>query len=244
LALQQALWRDSEANPADVLISVVAALTPAVQGPFVMLARPAIANNIYRSSPLPPSRVAGEDFPMGTRCRLFLGAAAAVSLFAGVVGAQDSQSLGDLARQQRQQKEQSKTVPGKDAKAPKVITNEEIPEHEGPAPALAADGEESRASMPAPAGGPKQPPEHVKSQILTQKHQIASLQRQVDEINESIRFAPANCAANCVGWNERQREKQQQVERMQAQLEEEKKRLEDMQESARKQGFGNSVYDP
>jgi tetrahydromethanopterin S-methyltransferase subunit G len=86
--------------------------------------------------------------------------------------------------------------------------------------------------------------EHWKSQILAQEDQIASLQRQVDEINESIRFAPANCVANCVGWNERQREKQQRVERMQAQLEEQKRRLDDMQESARKQGYGSSVYDP
>ena len=86
--------------------------------------------------------------------------------------------------------------------------------------------------------------EHVKSQILAQKKQIATLQGQVDELNESIRFAPANCAENCVGWNERQREKQERVERMQAQLEEEKRRLEDMQDSARKQGFGSSVYDP
>ena len=31
---------------------------------------------------------------------------------------------------------------------------------------------------------------------------------------------------------------------MQAQLEEQKKRLDEMQESARKQGYGSSVYDP
>jgi len=97
--------------------------------------------------------------------------------------------------------------------------------------------------MPA-SNGAKQPAEHWKSQILAQKNQIASLQRQVDEISESIRFAPANCAANCVGWNERQREKQQRVERMQAQLQEQKSRLEEMQDAARKQGYGSSVYDP
>jgi predicted ribosome quality control (RQC) complex YloA/Tae2 family protein len=70
------------------------------------------------------------------------------------------------------------------------------------------------------------------------------LQRQVDDLNESIRFAPANCVENCVGWNERQREKQQQVERMQGQLDEQKRRLDDLQDSARKQGYGSSVYDP
>ena len=180
---------------------------------------------------------------MGTRCRLFLGVAAAFSLFAGTLCAQDSPSLGDLARQQRQKQEQSKAAQGKDAKAPKVITNEEIPEHPVSAPVRATGGGENRTSMPA-SNGAKQPAEHWKSQILAQKNQIASLQRQVDEISESIRFAPANCAANCVGWNERQREKQQRVERMQAQLQEQKSRLEEMQDAARKQGYGSSVYDP
>lgn len=181
---------------------------------------------------------------MATRCKLFLSLGAAVVLFAGPACAQDSPSLGDLARQQRQQREQSKTAPGKDAKANKVITNEEIPEHTGTAPAPAVGGHDHPTSMPTPSNGPKQSDEHWKSQILAQKNQIAALQRQVDEISESIRFAPANCVANCVGWNERQREKQQRVERMQAQLQEEKRRLEEMQDAARKQGYGSSVYDP
>ena len=181
---------------------------------------------------------------MSTRYKLILVLAAAVSLIAGTARGQDSPSLGDLARQQRQQKEQAKTAPGKEVKASKVITNEEIPESTGPATPPAARGQANQNSMPIPSNGPKQPPEQVKSQILTQKSKIATLQGQVDELNESVRFAPANCVENCVGWNERQREKQQRAERMQAQLEEEKRRLEDMQDSARKQGYGSSIYDP
>jgi hypothetical protein len=189
-------------------------------------------------------RVAGEGLPMDTRCKLILVLAAAVCLVAGAAKGQDSPSLGDLARQQRQQKEQSKTAPGKDAKASKVITNEEIPERTGPATTPTAGRQLSQNSMPAPSNGAKQPPEHVKSQILAKKKQISTLQGQVDELNESLRFAPANCVENCVGWGERQREKQQRAERMQAQLEEEKRRLEDMQDSARKQGYASSIYDP
>jgi hypothetical protein len=160
----------------------------------------------------------------------------------GVLGsAQDAPSLGDLARQQRQQKEQSKTAPGTLAKSPKLITNEEIPEHpQRPSSHVTSVAERTSASL----DGPKESAEHWKSQIIAQKNQLATLQGQMDELNESIRFAPANCAANCVGWNERQREKQQRVERMGAQLEEMKRRLDDMQESARKQGYGSSVYDP
>lgn len=181
---------------------------------------------------------------MGTRCKLILVLTAAVCLVASTAKGQDSPSLGDLARQQRQQKEQSKTAPGKDAKASKVITNEEIPERTGPATPSAASGKASQNSMPAPSNGAKQPAEQVKSQIFTQKSKIATLQGQVEELNESIRSAPPNCAENCVGWGERQLEKQQRAQRMQSQLVEEKRRLEDMQDSARKQGYASSIYDP
>jgi hypothetical protein len=181
---------------------------------------------------------------MGRKCRILLLFAATVTLAAGNGYGQDAPSLGDLARQQRQQKA-APAKDAKDAKAPKVITNEEIPEHSETTSSAAASGEE-RGQIPVSgsSGGPKQPAEHWKSQILAEKNQVSALQRQIGELNESIRFAPANCAANCVGWNERQREKQERVERMQAQLEDEKRRLDDMQESARKQGYGSSVYDP
>jgi chromosome segregation ATPase len=84
----------------------------------------------------------------------------------------------------------------------------------------------------------------MKSQIQAQKSRIAELQKQIDELDGSIRFAPGNCVRNCEQWNEHQQQKQQQVEQMRTQLEEQKKQLDEMQESARKQGFGSSVYEP
>jgi hypothetical protein len=179
---------------------------------------------------------------MGTKCRIFLLFTAAIALAAAAANSQDATSLGDLARQQRQQKEQSKTAPGKDPKSPKVITNEEIPEHAEAGSLHKVSAQEGATA--ASYSGPKISAEQWRSQIVAQKNQVVSLQNQIDELNESVRFAPANCAANCVGWNERQREKQQRAERMQIQLEDQKKRLDDMQESARKQGYGSSVYDP
>jgi hypothetical protein len=180
---------------------------------------------------------------MGVRYRICLLFTAAISLIAVNANGQDAPSLGDLARQQRQQKEQSKAVPGKDPKSSKVITNEEIPEHAQTGSLRKVTAQEN-ATAAVSSSGPKVSAEQWKSQIFAQKNQVTTLQNQIDELNESIRFAPANCVANCVGWNERQREKQQHVERMQAQLEDQKRRLEDMQESARKQGYGSSVYDP
>ncbi len=180
---------------------------------------------------------------MGTRCRTLLLFTAVVSLAGGIAYAQDAPSLGDLARQQRQQKEKSKTASSKDASSPKVITNEQISGHASVAlTPVATNGE--KTDPPASSDSAKKSAEDWKSQIQDQKSQVVSLQSQVDALSESIRFAPGNCVANCVEWNEHQKEKQQQVERMQAQLQDQKKQLEEMQDSARKQGYGSAVYDP
>jgi hypothetical protein len=211
--------------------------------------------------------------------RAFLLSTAVAFLFSIAAFGQDGQSLGDAARQARQQKQQkdapSKDSAGKDgqskdgqgkdaqakdaaapdaqskdkppAKTPKIITNDEIPSHAGPTASAHADDEEqpSRVSYsPQYNGGGKIPGETWRAQIQSQKSMISSLQNEIDKLNDSIHFAPGNCVANCVQWNERQKQKQQQVEQMQAQLEDQKKRLEDMQESARQQGYGSSVYDP
>ncbi|MGA8270114.1 MAG: hypothetical protein WB919_01065 [Candidatus Sulfotelmatobacter sp.] len=186
---------------------------------------------------------------MGTRCSVLFAFAGAISLAVGTGYAQDSPSLGDLARQQRQQKEQAKTAAGKDAKPAKVITNEEIPGHAALAAGSVTSGQEEETAQAESSSGAKQPAEHLpaenwKSQILAQKNQIAGLQSQIAQLDESIRFAPANCVANCVSWNEHQKQKQDQVERMQAQLDDQKKQLDEMQESARKQGYSSAVYDP
>jgi predicted ribosome quality control (RQC) complex YloA/Tae2 family protein len=83
-----------------------------------------------------------------------------------------------------------------------------------------------------------------KAQIQAQKDLVSSLQSGIEKLNESIQFAPGNCVSGCVQWNERQKQKQQEVERARTQLESQKRRLESMQDSARKQGYGSSVYDP
>jgi hypothetical protein len=86
--------------------------------------------------------------------------------------------------------------------------------------------------------------ERWKALIQAQKNAVSSLQEQIDKLHSSIHFVEANLYVNGPQYNKRQAQKQQEVERAQAQLEEQKKRLEDMQESARKQGYGSSVYDP
>lgn len=180
--------------------------------------------------------------------RSFFLYSAVFSLFAVLGYSQDSQSIGDIARQTRQQKQskdgQSKTAPA--AKTTKVITNDEIPEHPETADQTSLSGSEGNAGTPSPsgAGGAKASAEQWKGMILGQKKLLSSLQTGIDKLNESIQFAPGNCVAGCVQWNERQKQKQQQVERMRSNLETQKKNLEHLQEQARQQGYGSSVYDP
>ena len=187
---------------------------------------------------------------------LFFGA----SLCALLADSQDSPSLGEAARQSRQQKQQQqKNAPTRDPqtndpqakaalepKTAKVITNDEIPAHIVPVAhhSGSSDEPDAHAGNQPSSTAAKIPAEEWKAQILSLKNAIASLQSNIARLNDSIHFAPANCVSNCAQWNERQQEKQRQVEVMKSQLEDQQKKLEDMQESARQQGYGGSVYDP
>jgi hypothetical protein len=152
-----------------------------------------------------------------------------------LIGSSQAQCLGDVARLQRQ-KQQAK----KDQPAPKVISNEDLPEH----PPDESDSAAGQRNESEPHPSPSKSPEHWKAQIEAQKQSIAALQSRMERLNSSIHFVEANRYYNGVRYNERQEQKQEQVQRMQEQLDQQKRRLDDMQEAARKDGFGNAVYDP
>jgi hypothetical protein len=140
----------------------------------------------------------------------------------------------------------AKDLQAKDAqpKSKRVITNDEIPEHIGPTqtrptPQATVLGYQQPASTPGTV-----PAEYWKSQIQTRKNYISSLESQIANLADSIQYAGGNCVSNCVQWNEHQQQKEQQLENMKTQLEQQQKGLEDLQDMARKQGFGSSVYDP
>jgi hypothetical protein len=155
-----------------------------------------------------------------------------------MVGGCYAQSLADVAREQRLK--QAKAVPA----AHKVITNEDIPESANSDSTSTSVIEEHDAAPATPASNDIHAGEEWKSKIEAQKNSIASLQSQLDHLNSSIHFAGPNCVANCEQYNEQQLKKQDEAERMQKQLDEQKQKLEDMQESARKAGLGSSVYEP
>src|SRR5579862_41135 len=188
---------------------------------------------------------------------VFVGAAAVCCALA--VQAQDSPPLGDVARQSRQQKQQqdaqSSPNPPSDpaqgqqtgdnpsaanpAKSPHVITNDELPEQHTSKSVPTQHSSNSAPSLKEV----KHPAEYFRTQALQLKTAIVSLQKRIDIVTHSIYYAGGNYETNVV-WNERQRQKQLQVETMKGQLADLQNRLETLQETARRQGYGNSVYDP
>lgn len=172
-------------------------------------------------------------------------------------------SLGEIARQvklKKQQREaqlkQAKEAANQDAQASQatpvalpaktaqLVTNDDAPERARVTPVSTQPTNAAPADSQANTGDHEAKAQNWKSQILNQKNAIAELQQDIKSIGDSIHFAGANCVANCAQWNERQQQKQQEVDSMKAQLEEQQKALEQMQEAARKEGFGSSVYDP
>lgn len=169
-------------------------------------------------------------------------------------------SLGDIARQMKLKKQQKQAQlqqakasqpvteiqnagQAQEVKAAHIVTNDDSSEHASVTPAVeqattsASDSQTGHEDRNAKAG-------KWKSDILAQKSQIASMEQEMKALSDSIHYAGGNCIANCAQWNEKQQEKQQQVESMKGQLQELQKHLEEMQESARKEGFGSTVSDP
>jgi hypothetical protein len=103
---------------------------------------------------------------------------------------------------------------------------------------------ESKESSDSPAGDRDAQAEQWREQIQAQKGSIAQLQREISDVSDSIHYVGGNCVENCEQWNEHQQAKQSQVDSMKAELEAEQHHLEEMQDTARKQGFGSNVYDP
>jgi len=152
-----------------------------------------------------------------------------------------AQSLGDVAREQREKL-------ATDASAPaKTITNEDIQETGGPESTPSVRVRRHRVTHPVepvtPASNDTRAAAQWKAKIVAQERRIASLQNQIDRVNASIRFTRTSCYT-CAQHNEMQVEKLASVQRMQQQLDQQKEKLQDMQESARKAGLGSSVYEP
>ncbi len=166
------------------------------------------------------------------------------------------QSLGDVARENREQKAEDQS-----AASPKVITNKDLPKdpdanQQAPQSQPAADAatsnqaaehrladrrESYRAAQQRLAE--RRAAEQWKRQILAQKEKVAALQARVDEINASIRASYGTVQYD-QPYNLSQARQMRRVAQIQQQLDQQKMRLDQMQEAARRAGMHSAVYDP
>jgi hypothetical protein len=159
------------------------------------------------------------------------------------------QSLGEIARENRA-KQQQTTDP---AEQPKVITNANLPKDPNPNPAPAPSEPVPQASTASiRAADRRTAQERVaeqratgqwKGRIIAQQDKVTNLQGRIDLLRASIRAE--NGSTQYEGPNGRSQARQmQRVSELQQQLDEQKFRLNQMQEAARRAGMHTVVYDP
>jgi len=167
------------------------------------------------------------------------------------------QSLGDIARDLREQKAEDPAAP-----LPKVITNKDLPKDSdgNAAPPTAQPGAATAASAKTAADSPlaeqraaqraaqqrlaeERAAEQWKRQILAQKNKIANLQARIVQLHASIEAASGSVQSE-YPLNRYQARQLQRMAQIQQQLGEQQRKLEQMQEAARHAGMHTVVYDP
>jgi predicted RNase H-like nuclease (RuvC/YqgF family) len=148
------------------------------------------------------------------------------------------QSLGEVARQARD-KEKFKSKVSK-----KLITNEDIPESPELSPAQSETAAKTDRAAPSTDAPAERSAGQWRFMILKQKDAIETLQARINKLSNSIHFVTANETSRAFEYNQYQVKKQQEMKNLQNRLEDEYKKLDTLQNDARKEGMGTSVYDP
>ena len=157
------------------------------------------------------------------------------------------QSLGDVARDNREKKSEDAS-----AAQPKLITNADLPkdpdanqeqpeEQAGTGAAASSKAADHRSAEQRLAE--QRAADHWKRQILAQKNKMATLQARIDQLNASIQSAYGTVQTEGP-YNRYQARQLQRVAQIQQQLDEQKRKLDEMQEAARHAGMHTAVYDP
>jgi hypothetical protein len=150
------------------------------------------------------------------------------------------QSLGDIARVNRE-KQTSATPNAK----PATITNDDLgqdaPAKNASRPAGTASSKPIRKAAQEGDIDPRAAAQW-KRQIVAQQDKIATLQGRVDEINATLH--PPGSAQFNGPYNRYQTAQMDRLANLQLQLDEQKKKLAEMQEEARQAGMHTTVYDP
>jgi predicted RNase H-like nuclease (RuvC/YqgF family) len=157
------------------------------------------------------------------------------------------QSLGDVARENREKKEsEASTTP------PKVITNANLPKdpdadsgnntEESTQPTTRKNAASSKHAAERRAAEHRAA-EQWKQKILAQEATVSNLRSRVDRLQASIHFSSVSTYEN-QPYNRYQARQMERLAQLQQQLDQQKRKLEDMQEAARKAGMHTPVYDP
>lgn len=156
------------------------------------------------------------------------------------------QSLGDIARANREKQ----NAENASAAQPKVITNANLPKDQdaNQEPAEAQPGATASSTAADHRSAQQRLTEERaadqwKRQILAQKNKMATLQARIDQLNASIRSAGGSVQYEGP-YNRYQARQMQRVAQIQLQLDEQKMKLDQMQEAARHAGLHSAVYDP
>ncbi len=152
-----------------------------------------------------------------------------------------SQSLGDVARANREKQNQA------NASAPQaaVITTDDLDAGSSGSRPQTTAAKPSKAASAARTSGEEIDPKLAaewKRKIVAQKSKVQTLQAQIDQLNAQIH--PPGGAAFDGPPSRDQAHRMQRVAEIQVQLDEQKRMLAEMQEEARRAGMHTAVYDP
>lgn len=157
-----------------------------------------------------------------------------------------AQSLGDIARQQREKNKQQATT------TDKVLTNDDLSTTGHSADTASDDSQKKKSVKPktSPAAGQsnkdEQPSaEELKAAIQDKKQAIAETQDEIAKLQSTINYVQnnRNIYTNAPEYNDAQKRKEQEVNRLKGVLQQQQDELKDLQDTARKAGYGSAIYD-
>ena len=157
-----------------------------------------------------------------------------------------AQSLGDIARQQREKNRQQATTTNK------VLTNDDLSTAGDSVDTASDDSQKKKTAKPktmATADRPEkdqQPSaEKLKAAIQDKKEVIATIQDEITKLQSTINYVQnnRNIYTNAPEYNEVQKRKEQEVNRLKGILQEQQDELKELQDTARQAGYGTAVYD-
>src|SRR5271166_1429271 len=177
-----------------------------------------------------------------------------------IVSAAYGQSLGDIARDNRE-KQAAEDASSLSTAKPKVITNKDLPKDPDANPRPGATSAtpsgastvannktvESQAAEPKVAAerqfveqrlAEQRAAEQWQRRILAQKNKVAAMQARIDQLHASLQYESGSVQSEGP-FNRRQLH---QVVQIQQQLNEQKRKLDQMQEAARHAGMHTAVY--